>query len=694
MARTRKETEGQLSFGDYELKQVNVRLKLSDGPSYYSKTPLSTPEDAVRVMKDILQQMDREECCICMLDNHLKPISYHVVSIGSYNASLVPIQNCMKAAILSNANNLMLFHNHPSGDVEPSEEDEDITKQLSNAAKLLGFNLVDHIIIGAGEDSKIFSMRDSEPWLFVDSEIDYDFIGRLIAENQGSIADKNIRYRDIAAEADDLAKNINDLAFELDPYVYLDTYDNRIKGYETMLEAVQSDELDKIEGKIREEMHGYPKNLQNDAENILKKIEKYRNRKSGIVSDQHTAYQTKVKNIFDPKQAAEEKKEELKEITKKLEKGVTDIFQSDKYKKFLDTMARFPRYSVNNNLLIMLQKPDASLCQSFTGWKQMGRSVKRGEHGIRILAPSPYKKRVEQSKLDANGKPILDQNGKEIKEETQVQMLSFKPVSTFDISQTEGDPIPTLGVNELEGTVEGYKDFFEALKRACPVPVEFEDIKSGAKGYFDPENNRIAIQSGMSEMQNVKTLIHEMTHQQLHSIDKKTGKGPEKSRSQKEVEAESTAYTVCQHYGIDTSDYSFGYVAGWSEGREMPELKASLETIRTAAYETITSVDEKLGEIKQETEGILYEYQDGFCDVKKSEDGEWTYQIIDQNNVITNTGVVKNEKTAGQAAVQALKTEKGYEGKIFVSCSEETSKIRQEVKENLESVRKICGMHM
>ena len=297
--------------------------------------------------------------------------------------------------------------------------------------------------------------------------------------------------------------------------------------------------------------------------------------------------------------------------------------------------------------------------------------------------------------MGSDGKPIFDRDGKAVTEESEMQMMAFKPVSTFDISQTDGDPIPSLGVEELSGSVEGYQNLFEALKRACPVPVEFEDIKSGAKGYFDLESNRIAIKSGMSEVQNVKTLIHEMTHQKLHSIDVKTGKGPEKSRNQKEVEAESTAYTVCQHYGIDTSDYSFGYVAGWSEGKEMPELKASLETIRTAAAETITSVDEKLEEVKRETEGVLYEWQDGFVDVKKSDDGGWKYQIIDSNNVITGTGVMQDAKTAEQAAKQALKREKGYGDKIFVSSETETARIRREVKENLQSVERVCGkMHM
>lgn len=297
---------------------------------------------------------------------------------------------------------------------------------------------------------------------------------------------------------------------------------------------------------------------------------------------------------FDPKKAAEDRKQEMKDITDRLEQGVSEIFQSEKYQQFLDTMAKFPQYSLNNNLLIMMQKPDATLCQSYTGWKQMGRFVKKGEKGIRILAPAPYKMEREQDKLDEKGKAILDKDGEPVKETVQINITAFKPVSTFDLSQTDGEPLPTIGASELTGSVEGYATLFEAIKEASPVPIGFEDIKGGAKGYFHTEENRIAIQEGMSEVQNVKTAIHEMAHAKLHNMEaQKAREDGGQTRSSKEVEAESVAYTVCQHFGIDTSDYSFAYVAGWSQGKEMPELKESLNTIRTAASELITAIDEK-----------------------------------------------------------------------------------------------------
>lgn len=310
-----------------------------------------------------------------------------------------------------------------------------------------------------------------------------------------------------------------------------------------------------------------------------------------------------VKNPkYDPKEAAENRKAELKDITEKLEQGVKDVFASDNYHRLLDTMAKFPRYSINNNILIMMQKPDATLVQSYTGWKKMGRFVKKGEKGIRILAPAPYKIEKEQDKLDSNGKAILDKDGEAVKEKVEINLTAFKPCSTFDISQTEGEPMPTIGVSELTGSVDGYKNLFDALKATSPVPVGFEDIKSGAKGYFHLEDNRIAINNGMSEVQNVKTLVHEMTHAILDNKEAQAALDEKTSKNDKEVTAESVAYTVCKHYGIDTSDYSFGYVATWSKGKELPELKDSLNKIRDTAAMIINSVDEKVKELAVEKE--------------------------------------------------------------------------------------------
>ena len=303
------------------------------------------------------------------------------------------------------------------------------------------------------------------------------------------------------------------------------------------------------------------------------------------------AYDT---STFDPKAAAEARKAEMEEITSKLEKGVKDIFDGANYQQYLNFCAKLPRYSVNNQILIMMQKPDATMCQSFTNWKEVNRHVRKGEKGIRILAPAPYKMQKEQEKVDASGKTVIDKDGEPVKETVEVTINAFKPVSTFDVSQTEGEPIPTPGVDELTGSVEGYETLLAAIKDVVPVPISFEQIDSGAKGFYHLEENRIVVQEGMSEAQTVKTLLHEASHQALHSKEAMDSAGEKKSKNQKETEAESVAYVVCQHYGIDTSDYSFPYVATWSADKEVPELKASLDTIRRTASELIVKIDEKV----------------------------------------------------------------------------------------------------
>lgn len=354
---------------------------------------------------------------------------------------------------------------------------------------------------------------------------------------------------------------------------------------------------------------------------------------------------------FDPKKAAEQRKAELKDITEKLEKGVQDVYSSEQYQDLLNTMAKFPHYSVNNNILIMMQKPDATLVQSYTGWKKMGRFVKKGEKGIRILAPAPFKLEKEQDKVDESGKVVLDKDGEAVKEKIEINMTAFKPVSTFDVSQTEGEPLPQIGVDELTGNIKGYQTLFEAIKSASPVPIAFEDIKSGAKGYFHVEENRIALNNGMSEIQNVKTAIHEMAHAKLHNSEAQ--KNNKQSRNSKEVEAESVAYTVCQHYGIDTSDYSFAYVATWSQGKELPELKESLNIIRNAASELITKIDEKVQEITAEKAPV--EQVKEFGHLKLSEPFKPEAMEADKPIMIVDARTKTPEK---ESVVKQLKKEK------------------------------------
>ena len=304
---------------------------------------------------------------------------------------------------------------------------------------------------------------------------------------------------------------------------------------------------------------------------------------------------------------SEKPADKLKEITDRLEQGITELFESERYKEYLRVMSKFHNYSFNNTLLIAMQKPDASLVAGFSSWKNnFGRNVMKGEKGIKIIAPSPFTVKQEVEKTDPQtGKPVIGKDGKPVTEEKEIKVPAYKVVSVFDVSQTEGRELPDIAVNELTGDVDRFKDFFAALEQASPVPVGFEKIEGGAHGYYHLEEKRIAIDEGMSDLQTLKTAIHEIAHAKLHDIDLNAPKEEQKprvDRRTREVEAESVAYTVCQHYGLDTSDYSFGYVAGWSSGKELAELRGSLETIRNTAAEMINAIDGHFAELQKAQE--------------------------------------------------------------------------------------------
>ena len=300
-------------------------------------------------------------------------------------------------------------------------------------------------------------------------------------------------------------------------------------------------------------------------------------------------------------------RDRLKEITASIEDGIKELFQSESYAQYLQTMSRFHHYSVNNQVLIHMQKPDATLVAGFNKWKnQFGRNVIKGEHGIKIIAPTPFKKKIEQEKLDPDTQlPMLDADGKIITEEKTIQIPMYKPVTVFDVSQTEGRPLPQLA-HDLSGNVANYDVFMEALRRSSPVPISIEVMGGGMDGYFDLEHQDIAIRKGMSEVQTVSAVIHEMAHALLHNRTKDTEeKTPELSRSTEEVQAESISYAVCAYYGIATGDNSFGYIASWSKDKTLPELRESLEVISKTADGLINDIDRHYAEILKEREAEL-----------------------------------------------------------------------------------------
>ena len=312
-------------------------------------------------------------------------------------------------------------------------------------------------------------------------------------------------------------------------------------------------------------------------------------------------------------------KDRIKEITAGIEKGILELFESDRYRNYLTTMSRFHRYSLNNVMLIHAQRPDATLVAGFNKWKNsFGRHVKKGEKGIQILAPTPYKIKQEEQKLDPDTRlPLLDENGEPITEEKEITIPMFKVVSVFDVSQTDGKPLPQIS-SALTGDVAEYEVFLEALRRTAPVPISFQEMEPNMDGYFAPKKQAIFLREGMSQVQTICAAVHEIAHSKLHNYEHMTEAADdgetllvpeEKDRNTEEVEAESVSYAVCQYFGIETSENSFGYIATWSHGKELKELRASLETINKTSSELITGIEKNYREICAER-GISMEPQE------------------------------------------------------------------------------------
>ena len=353
---------------------------------------------------------------------------------------------------------------------------------------------------------------------------------------------------------------------------------------------------------------------------------------------------------------AKTEKQKVKEITDKLEEGLKELFESEKYKNYLTTMSKFHNYSFNNTLLISLQKPDASLVCGYKAWqKNFNRHVKKGEKAIRILAPAPYKIKEERDKLDpVTGEMVFDENGMPQKEEVEIKIPAFRAVSVFDVSQTEGEPLPELEAKELLSTVEGYEDFVKAITYVAPVPIAFEDIPGDSKGYFSITENRIAVQENMSESQTLKTMVHETAHSMLHNKEiNQDIDVPVKDRNTKEVEAESIAYTVCQHFGIDTSAYSFNYIGGWSSGRDMKELKSSLDTIRRTSSELITGIEEQLNEIQRDRELMQAQEKESLLLIQNNDLSEYSLVSVrgmDTSEIVEALSAMNDDDRLNAAA--------------------------------------------
>ena len=303
------------------------------------------------------------------------------------------------------------------------------------------------------------------------------------------------------------------------------------------------------------------------------------------------------------KEDREKARDDVKSLLSKLEDGLKAVFDSDNYKNYLNTMSKFHNYSINNTLLINQQKPDATLVAGFNSWAHnFERHVKKGEKGIKIIAPAPYYIKKEKQVIDPKtGEGVLNPDGTPKMAEVEVKIPAFKVSYVYDVSQTYGKDLPTLGVSELTSDVDKAKDFINSLKKVSPVPVEFGKTKGDSKGFYSPDQGKIVVKEGMSEAQTIKTMVHEISHAKLHNPEK-AKENAKKTKGTIEMEAESVAYIVCQHFGIDTSDYSFGYIAGWSEGKGVDELRDSMQAIRDTAGEMINRVEGDLRNVEREAQ--------------------------------------------------------------------------------------------
>ncbi|MDD7219770.1 MAG: JAB domain-containing protein [Clostridia bacterium] len=593
----------------YDLKVVHTELVRESWMK--PERIIQTPEDALDFLADMIKDRPQEFLAMINLTSKLQVINVSILSMGTSNQAMVPMADIFRTAILSGGNGIVVMHNHPSGDTSPSEEDIVTTKRIATLGKMMGITLLDHVIIGG--DNR-YSFARNNP----DSISPDDQLLRSLNENidlkYGVLHDRQNTYFGVHSESynGSIAERIPQSSSEFLQWQRERTAEIPEKSYLSYQYLASM----LFEGGYRsadaEEISQEYGGDETRVRALLFWIDRYEKNES-VPFDSIKEW----KSPYDREAAARHRKEEMAEISEMLAKGVDAVFSSDKYREYLDTMSKFPSYSARNNLLIMMQKPEASLVQSYTGWRSMNRYVKKGEKGIRIIAPMKRSIRNEAEKGDSeSGAKDFDEKNKSSGEkEYDVKVINgFKVVHTFDLSQTDGDPLPDYyGAEELSGDVKDYQLFLEALQKSSPVPIRFEDVKGEAKGFYNLTKNYIGIQKGMSELQTIKTALHEMTHAKLHSFEamkqrEDTGGKPDMFR--RETEAESSAYIICKHYGLDTSDYSFAYIASWSKTQDTRELEKSLSIIQKTASGYIGEIDkniELLREEKKELETDLNE---------------------------------------------------------------------------------------
>ena len=501
MAEENRDTGGQASVAQttesrpYELKQVQVRLRLSEAGSIYSSKEITSHVRAAEVMADVLAQMDREYVCVVNLDIKNRPINFNIVSIGDIETAIAPPQNIFKSAILSNSARIMLMHSHPSGDLNPSMEDMALTKRVYQIGTMMNIPLVDHVIV-AGGTGRTYSLLENHPELFRMSEAVTQEILRGVVQEEKAV------------------------------------YGAQRSG--------------KAASAGKEEPDGtHQHNLQ---------------------------YKTKE----------DRQKEALDDVSKQVEEGIIKAFTNENYRDFLKVVSRFHTYSFNNAVLIAAQKPEATMCAGFNAWKfKYGRHVRKGEKGIRIITPVKVKETIQKEKQ------------------------RFRASTVFDLGQTEGNPMPEnlqTGIRQLIGTQEGFNAAMAGLEDISHLPVSFAEMPEGTDSFYDAAGKEIVIREGMEQGEALKAAVREVSQRLLHDREQTGNRSKDLSQETRELEAASAAYIICDHFGLDTSDFSFPSLDSWSSGQDLKALRESGNAIRGTASQVIRSVEYQLQDLQKEME--------------------------------------------------------------------------------------------
>ena len=498
----------------YELKQVQVRLRLSEAGSIYSSKEITNDVRAAEVMSDVLAQMDREYVCVVNLDTKNRPINFNIVSIGDINTAIVPIQNIFKSTILSNSARIMLMHNHPSGDLTPSMQDMNLTKRVYQIGNMMNLPLVDHVIV-AGGSGQTYSLLENYPELF------------------------------------------------------------------RMSEAVTQEIM---QGIVQEETAVYG------------------GQRSGKVS---SAGKDEPDGTHQYKTKEDRQKEALDDVSKQVEEGIRKVFSNDNYRDYLKVVSRFHTYSFNNTVLIAAQKPDATLCAGFNAWKfKYGRHVKKGEKGIRIISPVKVKETVQEEKTDPNtGQPVFNEDGQLAATPKVVWKQRFRASTVFDIGQTEGNPVPEnlqMELRQLTSTQKGFDAFMAGLGDISHCQFRYAEMPEGPDSFYDAVSREIVIREDMEPGDMLKAAVREVSQQLLLDREQAGNRSADKTQETRELEAASAAYIICDHFGIDTSDFSFPSLDSWSTGQDLKALRESGNTIRGTASQVIRSVEYQLQDLQKE----------------------------------------------------------------------------------------------